>query len=99
MKFAFDNEKKVFDKTTGEVIKVPFTDFKEYKFDASKNQQVIVQKDQIVSPSDQIATGSFTNNTLYKFIGRMLLLSLFLFISIVVYLAYKRRVKEGRVTA
>lgn len=99
VKFAFDNEKKVFDKATGEVIKVPFTDFKEYKFDASKNQQVIVQKDQIVSPSDQIATGSFTNNTLYKFIGRMLLLSLFLFISIVVYLAYKRRVKEGRATA
>jgi SNF family Na+-dependent transporter len=98
VKFEFQNEKKIFDKTTGEVVKVPFTDYKEYKFDVSKNQEVIVQKNQVVSPSDQIATGKFTNNTLYKFLGRMLLLALFLFISIVVYLAYNRRVKEGRTT-
>lgn len=99
VKLAFDNERKVFDKTTGEVVKVPFTDFKEYKFDAAKNQQVVVEKDQIVSPSDKIATGSFTNDTFYKFLGRMLLLSLFLFISIVVHLANKKRKKEGRATS
>ena len=44
------------------------------------------------------AKGNFTNNTLYKFIGRMLLLSLFVFISIIVFVAYKKRVKEGRAT-
>ena len=47
---------------------------------------------------DAIAKGDFTNNTLYKFVGRMLLLSLFVFISIIVYVAYKKRVKEGRAT-
>ena len=75
-----------------------FTDYKEYNFKAEKNQQVIVKVDQIISPADKIATGKFTNNTLYKFLGRMLLLALFIFISIVVLLAYKKRVKEGRAT-
>ncbi|BCY28435.1 sodium-dependent transporter [Flavobacterium okayamense] len=98
VKLAFDNEKKVFDKATGEVIKVPFTDYKVYNFDADKNQQVTVKMDQVVSPKDEIATGDFTNNTLYKFMGRMLLLALFLFISLVVFFAYKKRVKEGRAT-
>ncbi|MEZ4787512.1 MAG: hypothetical protein R2790_06460, partial [Flavobacterium haoranii] len=98
LKIAFDNEKKVFDKATGEVVKVPFTDYKEYNFKAENNQEVIVKIDQVISPADKIATGKFTNNTLYKFLGRMLLLALFIFISIVVLLAYKKRVKEGRAT-
>ena len=73
-----------------------FQDFKEYKFDASKNQVTTVAVGDEISPKDEIATGDFTNDTFYKFIGRMLLLSLFLFISLVVYFAYKKRIKEGR---
>lgn len=75
-----------------------FTNYKEYKFDSNKNQVVTVNKGDLVKPAQKIATGEFTNNTLYKFIGRMLLLSLFMFICLIVYLAYQKRVKEGRAT-
>lgn len=96
IKFTFENEKKVFDKTTEKVKVETFKDTKIYTFDASKNQKTLVQVGDTINPKDKIATGDFTNNTFYKFLGRMLLLMLFLFISIVVYLAYKKRVKEGR---
>lgn len=96
IKFIFENEKKVFDKTTEKVKVETFKDTKIYTFDASKNQKTLVQVGDTINPKDKIATGDFTNNTFYKFLGRMLLLMLFLFISIVVYLAYKKRVKEGR---
>lgn len=97
IKISFENEKKVFDKQTDKVKVVNFKDFKEYKFDATKNQTTIVKVGDEIAPKTKIATGDFTNDTFHKFLGRMLLLSLFLFISIVVYLAYKKRVKEGRV--
>ncbi|WP_339837833.1 sodium:calcium symporter [uncultured Flavobacterium sp.] len=96
IKVSFENEKKVFDKETEKVKIVNFQDVKEYKFNASKNQITTVKLGDEISPNDKIATGDFTNNTFHKFLGRMLLLSLFLFISIVVYLAYKKRIKEGR---
>lgn len=96
IKLSFENEKKVFDKGTEKVKVVKFQDFKEYKFNASKNQITTVKVDDEISPNDKIATGDFTNDTFHKFLGRMLLLSLFLFISFVVYLAYKKRIKEGR---
>ena len=96
IKLSFENEKKVFDKGTEKVKVVNFQDFKEYKFNASKNQVTTVKVGDEISPKDKIATGDFTNDTFHKFLGRMLLLSLFLFISFVVYLAYKKRVKEGR---
>lgn len=96
IKLSFENEKKVFDKETEKVKIVTFKDFKEYKFDAAKNQSTLVKVGDEISPKDKIATGDFTNDTFYKFLGRILLLSLFLFISMVVYLAYKKRVKEGR---
>jgi neurotransmitter:Na+ symporter, NSS family len=96
IKLSFENEKKVFDKGTEKVKVVNFQDFKEYKFNASKNQITTVKVDDEISPNDKIATGDFTNDTFHKFLGRMLLLSLFLFISFVVYLAYKKRIKEGR---
>ena len=83
-------------KETEKVKIVTFKDFKEYKFDAAKNQSTLVKVGDEISPKDKIATGDFTNDTFYKFLGRILLLSLFLFISMVVYLAYKKRVKEGR---
>ncbi|WP_338376210.1 sodium-dependent transporter [uncultured Flavobacterium sp.] len=96
IKLSFENEKKVFDKGTEKVKVVNFQDFKEYKFNASKNQITTVKVGDQISPNDKIATGDFTNDTFHKFLGRMLLLSLFLFISFVVYLAYKKRIKEGR---
>jgi neurotransmitter:Na+ symporter, NSS family len=96
IKISFENEKKVFDKGTEKVKVVNFQDTKEYKFNASKNQITTVKVGDEISPNDTIATGDFTNDTFYKFLGRMLLLTLFLFISLVVYLAYKKRVKEGR---
>lgn len=71
-------------------------DTKVYTFDADKGQSTIVKVGDIVSPKDKIATGTFTNNTFYKFLGRILLLTLFAFISLVVYFAYKKRVREGR---
>ena len=96
IKLSFENEKKVFDKGTEKVKIVNFQDFKEYKFNASKNQITIVKVGDEISSNDKIATGDFTNDTFHKFLGRMLLLALFSFISLVVYLAYKKRVKEGR---
>ena len=96
IKLSYENEKKVFDKETEKVKIVNFQDFKEYKFDASKNQVTTVTVGDEISPKDKIATGDFANDTFHKFLGRMLLLSLFLFISLVVYLAYKKRIKEGR---
>lgn len=98
VKIAFDSEKKVFDKETKQVKVVNFTDYKEYSFDPSKGQKATVQLGDVVKPNDVIAKGEFTNSAFYKFIGRMLLLSLFIFISVVVYLAYRKRVKEGRAT-
>ncbi|WP_339889524.1 sodium:calcium symporter [uncultured Flavobacterium sp.] len=96
IKISFENEKKVFDKETEKVKVVNYQDAIDYKFDASKNQITTVKLGDEISPNDKIATGNFTNNTFHKFLGRMLLLSLFLFISLVVYLAYKKRIKEGR---
>jgi len=94
---SFNNEKKVFDKNTGKVETKQYTDHKEYKFDSSKNQKTIVKVGDVISPKEKIATGSFINDSFYKFIGRILLLSLFIFISIIVAVAHKKRIKEGKV--
>ena len=98
VKFEFENTRKRFDKKSNKVLIENFTDTKEYKFDPSLNQETIVKVGDVIKPGDAIAKGDFTNNTLYKFIGRMLLLTLFVFISVIVYVAYKKRVKEGRTT-
>ena len=98
VKFSFEDTKKVFDKETEKVKVITFTNYKEYTFKEDKNQVAVVTKGDVVKPNDTIATGSFTNNTLYKFAGRMLLLALFVFISLIVYFAYKKRVREGRAT-
>lgn len=95
---TFENEKKIFDKETEKIKIITFEDTKSYSFDKNKNQTTTVKVGDVISPKDAIATGEFTNNTFYKFLGRMLLLSLFAFICIVVYLAYNKRIKEGRPT-
>jgi hypothetical protein len=98
LKIAFPNEKKVFDRETESVILEQFTDYKEYRFDSEKGQKTTLTVGDNVKAKDKIAVGDFTNDTFYKFIGRMLLLSLFLLIAFVVYLAYKKREREGRTT-
>ena len=98
IKLSFLDTKKVFDRETEQIKEVEFKNYKEYSFDADKNQVVTVKKGDIVKVKDVIAKGSFTNDTLYKFMGRMLLLSLFAFISLIVYFAYKKRAREGRAT-
>ena len=96
VKLAYQNSKKVYDKKSDQVKLVEFTDYRVYTFD--DGQQTSVTKGQTVAPKDPIAKGDFTNNVFYKFIGRMLLVTLFAFISAVVYIAYKKRVREGRAT-
>ncbi len=96
IRLSFKNEKKVFDKNTGKVEKKQYSDHREYKFDSSKNQKTIVKVGDVISPKDKIATGNFINNSFYKFLGRILLLSLFIFISIIVAVAHKKRIKEGK---
>jgi len=96
IRLSFNNEKKVFDKNTGKIEKKQYLDHREYKFDSSKNQKTIVKVGDVISPKDKIATGNFINNSFYKFLGRILLLSLFIFISIIVAVAYKKRIKEGK---
>ncbi len=98
IKISFLDTKKVFDRETERTKDVAYTNYKNYSFEADKNQVVTVAKGDIIKPKDVIAKGDFTNNTIYKFAGRMLLLSLFAFISIIVYFAYKKRVREGRAT-
>ena len=98
IKLSFMDTKKIFDRETEKIKEVEFKNYKEYSFDSDKNQIVSVKKGDIVKPKDVIAKGDFTNDTLYKFMGRMLLLSLFAFISLIVYFAYKKREREGRAT-
>src|SRR5690606_9615756 len=97
VKIAYENERKVFNKTQSSITTVKYTDYKTYSF--KDNQHTVVNKGDIVKPKDKIAEGKFTNNVMYKTLGRLLLITLFIFICVVVYRAYLKRVKEGRATA
>lgn len=92
VRLKFENSRKVFDKTTETVRQESFTDYKTYAF--KNDQKTVVSSGQTVKPGDAIAEGSFTNNVFYKFIGRIFLLGLFAFLTILVYVAYKKRVRE-----
>ena len=96
VKFAFKNNRKKYDKVTKSSSEEPFTDYKEYRF--KDDQLVTVQKGDVVRPGEIIAKGSFTNKVFYKNLGRLILLGLFLFISFLVYLAFRKRRREGRAT-
>ncbi|KAF2508952.1 sodium:calcium symporter [Flavobacterium arcticum] len=95
IKLSFQNEKKVYNKKLDKLEALTFTDYKTYSF--KKGQNPVVTVGQTIAPNDTIAEGKFTNNVFYKTIGRLLLVALFLFISLVVYRAFIKRRKEGRV--
>jgi hypothetical protein len=96
IKFSFENTKQKYDKATKKPVEVTFTDYTEYTF--KENQTPTVKIGDVIKPGDIVAKGDFTNKVFYKNIGRILLLGLFIFISILVYKAYHKRVKEGRAT-
>lgn len=66
---------------------------KTYSFDA--NKEVIVNKGDKIAFRDHLATGTFINNIFYINMSRLLLLSLFLFIAYLVYIATIKREKSG----
>lgn len=96
IKFSFENTRKRFDQNKNMALYEPFTDYKEYVFDEDQYTTVLVGDR--IKPGDKIAKGDFVNDVFYRNIGRSILVGLFLFISILVYLAYKKRRKEGRAT-
>ncbi|MFT5581587.1 MAG: hypothetical protein ACI9G9_000838 [Psychromonas sp.] len=62
---------------------------KTFTFDL--DDKIIVTEGQKLKLGDIIATGSFTNKSLYISVGRFLLLGLFIFICFLVYIAGKKK--------
>ncbi len=54
-------------------------------------------KEQIAAATDPAQIAILTDRLTYTTIARVMLLGLFAFISVLVYTAYKKRVKEGRI--
>ncbi len=96
VKLSFTNTRKRFNKETEESYQEKFIDYKEYHFTEGQKTKVVIGD--VVKPGDPIATGEFTNKVFYKNIGRGLLLATFAFICTLVYIAFKKRKKEGRAT-
>ena len=57
-----------------------------------------ILKEQIAAATDPLVIESLNDKMFYISMARLLLMGLFIFISVLVYLAYKKRVKEGRAT-
>lgn len=55
-------------------------------------------KEQIAAATDPLVIESLNDRMFYISMARILLMGLFIFISVLVYLAYNKRVKEGRAT-
>ncbi len=68
---------------------------KAYEFKPSKHK-VIVQPGNLVKTGDTLFEGKIVNKVFYIDMARMLLVSVFLFICVLVYIAFKKRSKEGR---
>ncbi|MBX7095424.1 MAG: sodium-dependent transporter [Flavobacteriales bacterium] len=68
---------------------------KTYEFDIDKT--VMVKVGQAIVPGTAIASGGFVNNIFYTDMARLLLLIVFGGICVLVYVAYKKRLKEGTI--
>jgi hypothetical protein len=96
IEFTFSNTRLRFDKKQNKEVKESFVDKAVYTFE--ENQKPTVKVGDKIKPGSAIAEGKFINKVFYKNIGRIFLVSLFLMICVLVYTAYKKRVKEGRAT-
>ncbi len=65
---------------------------KTYTF--KNTDKIVVQVGDVLHLGDKIAEGKFTNNSFYVVLGRVLLLALFVFISILVWKAGKNKLKH-----
>lgn len=63
-----------------------------------RSAEIVVAEGEQVAVGDTLATGSFTNNIFYIDLAKLLLAGLFIFICIIVYMATKRREREGRIS-
>ncbi len=68
---------------------------KEYRYKPAKHQ-LVVQEGDMVSAGEPLYSGKITNRIFYIDMARLLLLSVFLLISGLVYYAWRKRIKEGR---
>jgi neurotransmitter:Na+ symporter, NSS family len=57
--------------------------------------KILVNNGDVLKTGDKISSGKFINNVLYVDLSRLLLISLFGFICFLVFLAYRKRKKEG----
>ena len=63
--------------------------------ETKNTNMAIVKKGDTVNIGDPILEGEFTNNVFFINISRLLLVSLFITIGILVFIAYHKRKKEG----
>ncbi|TAF65340.1 MAG: sodium:calcium symporter [Cytophagales bacterium] len=89
----YKNEKGKMQKYTEKAGNVTTVDsllpVKTYTFDDSK--KIVVKKGDSLAFKDKIAEGSFVNNIFFIDLARIMLLGLFVFLSILVYIATQRR--------
>ena len=57
--------------------------------------QVLVATGQSVRAGDQVATGFFVNKIFYSHLARLLLVALFVFLSVLVFSAKRRRTQTA----
>ncbi len=74
-------------------IKKSDNSFKVYEFNTS--DKVVVKKGDSVKTGDIVSEGKFINNVFYIDMSRLLLVLLFASISFLVFVAYRKRKKEG----
>jgi hypothetical protein len=92
--YATSNNKFYF--RTSAIDKSGNLNSKVYKYTPSK-QQLLVEKGDLVETGQVIYAGPVVNRVFYLDMARLLLLSVFLLISLLVYFAWRKRTKERRI--
>lgn len=78
-----------------QIIAIKKADHNIKVFESSLNNNTLVKKGDPVNEGDAIFSGSFVNNVFYIDMSRLLLVALFLAIGILIFIAYRKRKKEG----